>query len=113
MADSSNVQPIEPSQGGIIQMTEKQFTTLIRSVVAEEFSRAMVDIRKGEAAMVKQLDTLNNTILGLKNANSALAKRLEEGRTGGKGPSIVYINNTEPPKDLFGNNNNVPVEELK
>ena len=89
------------------QLTASQLTTIIKSIVNEELSHAMVDIRRGQSAIIKQIDNLNNTVLALKNTQSILLKRLDNHSPA---PSIVYINNTEPPKDLFGNVNNISVE---
>ena len=95
------------SQFTASQLTASQLTTIIKSIVNEELSHAMVDIRRGQSAIIKQIDNLNNTVLALKNTQSILLKRLDNHSPA---PSIVYINNTEPPKDLFGNVNNISVE---
>lgn len=94
-----------------ITISKSELIALVRSVVAEVVAGAVTDIRQGEAAIIKSVTDLNNTVLGLKNAQQTMNKTLADQKQKSSKSAVVYVNNNAAtPTDLFGNNTKDPIE---
>lgn len=93
-----------------VTISKNELIALVRSVVTEIVAGAVTDIRQGEAAVIKSINDLNNTVLGLKNAQQVMNKTLAEQKQKGGKNAVVYISNNAPPADLFGNGAKEPIE---
>ena len=100
---------LEPIVGVPADAPVTTSNALLRALITEIVAAAVTDIRQGDAAIVKSIQDLNNTVMGLKNTLITMNKLLTEKQKNGRG-AVVYINNNAPPNDLFGNNNKEPIE---